>query len=97
MPPIPFFQEPNGVRGGSADGDEAKGCRASDGVQLAQRRTSAEGKRATMRRQRQAIREADMQEISTRQRILLRAIVLVIIVMVLAMLGLIRRNPTIVY
>jgi CHASE3 domain sensor protein len=97
MPPIPSFQEPNAVRGGSADGDEANVSRASDGVQLARRRTSVEGKRATMRRQRQAIREADMQEISTRQRILLRAIVLVIIVMVLAMLGLIRRNPTIVY
>ena len=38
-----------------------------------------------------------MQEISTRQRVLLRAIVLVVILMVLAMLGLIRRNPTIVY
>jgi hypothetical protein len=50
-----------------------------------------------MRRLRQAIREADMQEISTRQRVLLRAIALVIILMVLAMLGLIRRNPTIVY
>jgi hypothetical protein len=50
-----------------------------------------------MRRLRQAIREADIQEISTRQRVLLRGIVLVIILMVLAMLGLIRRNPTIVY
>ena len=38
-----------------------------------------------------------MQEISTRQRVLLRAIVLVIILMVLAMFGFIRRNPTIVY
>jgi hypothetical protein len=38
-----------------------------------------------------------MQEISTRQRVLLRAIVLVIIVMVLAMFGLLRRNPLIVY
>jgi hypothetical protein len=38
-----------------------------------------------------------MQEISTRQRVLLRAIVLVIILMVLAMFGLIRRNPPIVY
>lgn len=38
-----------------------------------------------------------MQEISTRQRVLLRAIVLVIILMVLAMFGLIRRNPAIVY
>ena len=43
------------------------------------------------------IREADMQEISTRQRILFRAIVLVIILMVLAMFGLIRRHPAIVY
>jgi hypothetical protein len=34
-----------------------------------------------------------MQEISTRQRVLLRAIVLVIILMVLAMFGLIRRIP----
>jgi len=38
-----------------------------------------------------------MQEISTRQRMLLRTIALVIILMVLAMFGLIRRNPTIVY
>ena len=38
-----------------------------------------------------------MQEISTRQRVLLRAIVLVLILMVLAMFGLIRRNPTLVY
>jgi hypothetical protein len=38
-----------------------------------------------------------MQEISTRQRILLRAIVLVVVVVVLAMLGVIRRNPAIVY
>ena len=38
-----------------------------------------------------------MQEISTRQRVLLRAIVLVIILMALAMFGLIRRGPTIVY
>ncbi len=38
-----------------------------------------------------------MQEISTRQGLLLRAIVLVIILMVLAMFGLIRRHPTIVY
>jgi hypothetical protein len=50
-----------------------------------------------MRRPRQAIGEANVEEISTRQRVLLRAIVLVIILMVLAMLGLIRRNPTIVY
>jgi hypothetical protein len=38
-----------------------------------------------------------MQEISTRQRVLLRAIVLVIILVVLAMFGLIRRNPIIVH
>jgi len=38
-----------------------------------------------------------MKEISTRQRVLLRAIVLVIILVVLAMFGLIRRNPTILY
>lgn len=38
-----------------------------------------------------------MQEISTRQRMLLRTIALVIILMVLAMFGLIRRNPAIVY
>jgi hypothetical protein len=38
-----------------------------------------------------------MPEISPRQRIFLRAIVLVTILMILAMLGLIRRNPTIVY
>jgi hypothetical protein len=38
-----------------------------------------------------------MQEISTRQRALFRAIVLVIILVVLAMFGLIRRNPAIVY
>jgi hypothetical protein len=38
-----------------------------------------------------------MQEISTRQRVLLRAIVLAIILMVLAMFELIRRNPTVVY
>jgi hypothetical protein len=37
-----------------------------------------------------------MQEISTRQRVLVRAIVLVIILMVLAMFGLLRRNPPIV-
>jgi hypothetical protein len=43
------------------------------------------------------IQEAVMQEISTRQRVLLRAIVLVIILMVLAMFGLIRWNPAIVY
>jgi hypothetical protein len=42
-------------------------------------------------------READMQEMSTRQRFLFRAIVLVIILMVLSMFGLIRRNPSIVY
>jgi hypothetical protein len=38
-----------------------------------------------------------MQEISTRQRVLLRAIVLVIILVVLAMFGLLRRNAPIVY
>ena len=38
-----------------------------------------------------------MQEMSKRQRFLFRAIVLVIILMVLSMFGLIRRNPTIVY
>ena len=38
-----------------------------------------------------------MQEISTRQRVFLRAIVLVIILVVLGMFGLIRRNPAIVY
>ena len=38
-----------------------------------------------------------MQKISTRQRMLLRTIALIIILMVLAMFGLIRRNPTIVY
>ena len=38
-----------------------------------------------------------MQQIATRQRVLLRAIVLVTILMILAMLDLIRRNPTIVY
>ena len=38
-----------------------------------------------------------MQKMSTRQRVLFRAIVLVIILVVLAMFGLIRRNPTIVY
>ena len=38
-----------------------------------------------------------MQEMSTRQRFLFRAIVLLIILMVLSMFGLIRRNPTIVY
>jgi hypothetical protein len=38
-----------------------------------------------------------MQEISTRQKILLRAIVLAVVVVVLAMLGVIRRNPAIVY
>ena len=43
------------------------------------------------------IGEADMPEISTRQRVLLRAIVLVIILIVLAMFGLIRRNAPIVY
>jgi hypothetical protein len=37
-----------------------------------------------------------MQEISTRQRVLVRAIVLVIILMVLAMCGLLRRTPPIV-
>ena len=37
-----------------------------------------------------------MQEISTRQRVLLRAIVLVVILMVVAMFSLIRRNPPIV-
>jgi hypothetical protein len=42
-------------------------------------------------------READMQEISTRQRFIFRAIVLVIILVVLSMFGLIRRNPAIVY
>lgn len=38
-----------------------------------------------------------MQEMSTRQRFLFRVIVLVIILMVLSMFGLIRRNSTIVY
>jgi hypothetical protein len=38
-----------------------------------------------------------MQEMSTRQRVIFRAIVLVIILMALAMFGLIRRNPAIVY
>jgi hypothetical protein len=38
-----------------------------------------------------------MQEISTRQRFLLRAIVLVMVLMILGMFGLIRRNPNIVY
>jgi hypothetical protein len=38
-----------------------------------------------------------MQEISTRQRVYLRAIVLVVILMVLAMFGLIRRGAPIVY
>jgi len=37
-----------------------------------------------------------MQEISTRQRFLLRAIVLAIIVIVLAMFGLIRQNAAVV-
>ena len=37
-----------------------------------------------------------MQEISTRQRVLLRAIVLAVIVIALAMFGLIRTNPAIV-
>jgi hypothetical protein len=40
---------------------------------------------------------ADMQQISTRQRIMLRAIVLVILLIVLAAVGLIRRNPLILY
>jgi hypothetical protein len=38
-----------------------------------------------------------MEGMSTRQRFLFRVIVLVIILMVLSMFGLIRRNPTIVY
>jgi hypothetical protein len=41
--------------------------------------------------------EANMEGMSTRQRFLFRVIVLVIILMVLSMFGLIRRNPTIVY
>jgi hypothetical protein len=48
-------------------------------------------------RPRHASREAAMQEISTRQKVLLRAIVLVIILVVLAMFGLLRRNAPIVY
>jgi hypothetical protein len=38
-----------------------------------------------------------MQELSTRQRVLFRAIVLVIVLVVLAILGVIRRNATVVY
>lgn len=38
-----------------------------------------------------------MQELSTRQRVLFRAIVLVIILLVLAILGVIRRNASVVY
>jgi hypothetical protein len=38
-----------------------------------------------------------MQEISTRQRVLLRAIVLVIILILLAMFGLFGWNPPVVY
>ncbi len=41
--------------------------------------------------------EAEMQEISTRQRLILRAVVVVIILVVLAMFGLIRRNASVVY
>jgi hypothetical protein len=37
-----------------------------------------------------------MQEISTRQRFLVRAIVLVIILIVLSMFGVLRRTPAIV-
>jgi hypothetical protein len=48
-------------------------------------------------RRRHVVWRWDMQEISTGQRVLFRTIVLVIILMVLAMCGLIRRNPTIVY
>ncbi len=38
-----------------------------------------------------------MQQLSTRQRIILRAVVLVIVLVVLAAFGLIRRNPLIVH
>jgi hypothetical protein len=38
-----------------------------------------------------------MQELSTRQRVLFRAIVLVIILVVLAIPGVIRRNAPVVY
>ena len=38
-----------------------------------------------------------MQQLSTRQRFILRALVLVIVLMVLATFGLIRRNPLIVH
>jgi hypothetical protein len=38
-----------------------------------------------------------MQAISTRQRVLFRAIVLAVILIVLAMFGLIRTEPVIVY
>ena len=38
-----------------------------------------------------------MEEMTTHQSVLFRAVVLVIILMVLAMFGLIRRTPTVVY
>jgi hypothetical protein len=38
-----------------------------------------------------------MQQISTRHRIILRAVVMVILLIVLAAVGLIRRNPLILY
>ena len=38
-----------------------------------------------------------MQELSTGQRILLRVVVVVVILVVLAMFGLIQRNPAVVY
>ncbi len=38
-----------------------------------------------------------MQELSTGQRILLRVVVVVVILVVLAMFGLIERNPAVVY
>jgi hypothetical protein len=41
--------------------------------------------------------EADMQEISTRQRLLFRVIVLAVIVMVLAMFGVLRHDAVVVY
>jgi hypothetical protein len=37
--------------------------------------------------------EADMQELSTSQRILLRVVVVVVILVILAMFGLVERSP----
>ena len=45
----------------------------------------------------EVIREADMQELSTSQRILLRVVVVVVIVVILTMFGLIERHPAVVY